>query len=54
MQLVRENGGQAYHGLKMLLYQGIEAFELWNDLKIEETLADRVYDKMKGEMGIEE
>ena len=28
MQLVKEHGGQAYHGLKMLLYQGIEAFSM--------------------------
>ena len=34
MQLVKEHGGQAYHGLKMLLYQGIEAFEMWNQVKV--------------------
>lgn len=54
MQLVKAHGGQAYHGLKMLLYQGIEAFELWNDVAVSEELADKVYEKMKGEMGIEE
>lgn len=54
MQLVKANGGKAYHGLKMLLYQGIEAFELWNDIKVSEELADKVYEKMKDEMGIEE
>ena len=54
MQLVKEQGGKAYHGLKMLLYQGIEAFELWNQVKVSETLADEVYEIMKGEMHIEE
>ena len=54
MQLVKEQGGQAFHGLKMLLYQGVEAFELWNGVKISPELADKVYEQMKGEMGIEE
>lgn len=54
MQLVKEHGGQAYHGLKMLLYQGIEAFELWNQVKVEDSLCEYVYEVMKGEMGIEE
>jgi len=54
MQLVKAHGGQAYHGLKMLLYQGIEAFELWNKVAVNAELADKVYDIMKGEMGIEE
>ena len=54
MQLVKEQGGKAYHGLKMLLYQGVEAFELWNQVKVSEELSDKVYEVMKGEMKIEE
>lgn len=54
MQLVKEQGGKAYHGLKMLLYQGVEAFELWNQVKVSNELSDRVYEIMKGEMNIEE
>lgn len=54
MQLVKAHGGEAYHGLKMLLYQGIEAFELWNQVQVDETLCEYVYEVMKGEMGIEE
>lgn len=54
VQLVEENGGVAFHGLKMLLYQAVEAFELWNGVKVEEELALEIYEKMKGEMGIEE
>ena len=53
MQLVKENGGKAFHGLKMLLYQGIEAFELWNDVKVKDELSEKIYEIMKGEMGIE-
>lgn len=54
MRLVKEQKGRAYHGLKMLLYQGIEAYELWNNIKIEEKLCKKIYQMMKGEMGIEE
>jgi len=43
MQLVRENGGCAFHGLKMLLYQGIIAYELWNDVSVSESMAAQVY-----------
>ena len=47
MQLVREHGGEAYNGLKMLLYQGIIAFELWNQVEITEDQAAIVYEKLK-------
>ena len=47
MKLVKENGGAAYNGLKMLLYQGIIAYELWNGVKVSEEDADAVYEKLK-------
>lgn len=47
MQMVREHGGKAYNGLKMLLYQGIIAYELWNNVEVGEALAEMIYDKMK-------
>ena len=47
MQLVRAARGQAYNGLKMLLYQGIIAFELWNQVEISEAQAKKVYDRLK-------
>lgn len=47
MHLVRENGGTAYNGLKMLLYQGIIAYELWNDVQVSEEDAMFIYDKLK-------
>jgi len=54
MQLVKENGGRAYHGLKMLLYQGVIAYELWNQVEVSEQTAMEIYDKMKEAMGIDE
>lgn len=54
MQLVREHGGKAYNGLKMLAYQGIHAYELWNDVAVGDAQADRIIQKMKEEMGIHE
>ena len=47
MQLVKEHGGEAYNGLKMLLYQGIIAFELWNQVEISQSQAELVYDRLK-------
>ncbi|WP_147590675.1 hypothetical protein [Enterocloster asparagiformis] len=29
LELARENGFQAYNGIGMLLYQGVEAFRIW-------------------------
>lgn len=52
MRLVREAGGEAYNGLKMLLYQGIIAYELWNRVEITEEEAGLVYEKLKGNIGI--
>jgi shikimate dehydrogenase len=46
MRLVRENGGQAYNGLKMLLYQGIDAFELWNGCHVSDESAFIIYKKL--------
>lgn len=47
MKLVKENGGEAYNGLKMLLYQGIDAFELWNGCKVSDENAYKVYEKLQ-------
>ena len=46
MRLVRENGGRAYNGLKMLLYQGIIAYELWTGRTVGDALAWRAYEEM--------
>lgn len=44
MQLCKAHGAQAYNGLKMLLYQGIDAYELWNNCKIDDEVADMTYE----------
>ncbi|MBQ4259952.1 MAG: shikimate dehydrogenase, partial [Lachnospiraceae bacterium] len=43
MQLVKAHGGQAYNGLKMLLYQAIIAYELWHDVQITSEMAKQTY-----------
>lgn len=52
MKLVQRNGGVAYHGLKMLLYQGIIAYELWNKVEVSDKIATRVYEALKEATGI--
>ena len=52
MSLVQEAGGKAYNGLKMLLYQGIIAYELWNGVEITEEEAGLVYEKLRQAMGL--
>ena len=54
MKLVQKQGKPAYNGLKMLLYQGIIAYELWNDITVPEEMAAQIYQKMKKEMGTHE
>lgn len=53
MELCMKAGKPAFNGLKMLLYQGVAAYELWNNTKISKEEADIVYNKMKEELGIE-
>ena len=47
MELVEAQGGKTYNGAKMLLYQGIIAFELWTGCEIKSWLADKVYERMQ-------
>ncbi len=53
MKLCMQAGKPAFNGLKMLLYQGVAAYELWNNTVISREDADIVYKKMKEELGIE-
>jgi len=50
MKLMQQQGKPAYNGLKMLLYQGIAAYELWLDCSISKEMTAQVYDRMKKEM----
>lgn len=54
MKLCEEAGAKAYNGLKMLLYQGIIAYELWNDVHVEEELSREIYEMLKEETKVEE
>lgn len=54
MKLVKAHGGKTMNGLKMLLYQGIIAFELWNQCDVTEQQAEPILQKMKEELGIYE
>ena len=47
MKLACQNGVPSYHGLKMLLYQGILSFELWNQVKVPQAIIDEVYEELK-------
>lgn len=47
MRLVKAHGGEAYNGLKMLLYQGVIAYELWNGVRVSEEDAQAVYDRLR-------
>ncbi len=46
MKLTHAAGGRAYNGAKMLLYQGVIAYELWNETSITEEVAEKVYAEM--------
>lgn len=47
MQLVEAQGGRAFNGLKMLLYQGIIAYELWTEETVDEALAAQIYAQLQ-------
>lgn len=47
MKLVRAQGAPAYNGLKMLLFQAVDAFELWNGCKVPDESAYKAYELMQ-------
>lgn len=46
MKLVKAAGGEAYNGVKMLLYQAVDAFELWNGCKVSEECVMGAYERV--------
>ena len=52
MSLVKKSGGRAFNGLKMLLYQGIIAHELWTGAEVGPGLAEKAYGEMRRAMGL--
>lgn len=50
-----ENYGiKAFNGLKMLLYQGVMAYELWNEVVVPEEIVDKVYYELEKKLYGEE
>ena len=43
MELTREAGGRACNGLKMLLYQGVIAYELWTGTRVTKDMEEQAY-----------
>lgn len=50
MRLAKNNGTNAFHGYRMLLYQGVIAYELWTNKSVPDELAEEVYAKMLAAM----
>lgn len=42
MRQCEQAGARAFNGLKMLVYQGVEAFELWNDTTVTKEQAQEI------------
>ncbi|HCJ09445.1 MAG TPA: shikimate dehydrogenase [Lachnospiraceae bacterium] len=47
MKLVMEQGGKAYNALKMLLYQGVIAYELWHNITVPQDIVEDIYVDLK-------
>lgn len=47
MKLVMEQGGKAYNALKMLLYQGVIAYELWHNITVPQDMIEDIYVDLK-------
>lgn len=47
MRLVRSHGGKAYNALKMLLYQGVIAYELWHKVTVPQDILEDIYTELK-------
>lgn len=54
MEMVQAQGGRAFNGARMLLYQGIIAYELWTGREITDDVADGAYSRLLAAMGEQE
>ena len=50
MTLAKEAKKPVFNGLKMLLFQGIIAYEYWNHVAVTDDIAEKVYDAMLEEL----
>lgn len=51
MELTKAAGGRAYNGTRMLVYQGIIAYELWTGTSISQDVADELCRRMAQRSG---
>lgn len=47
MSYIRSGGGKAYNGMKMLLYQAVLSYEIWNGVRVPKEEVDRIYVQLK-------
>lgn len=50
MRLAKEHGVKAYNGLKMLLYQGVAAYEKWNGTEVPDEIVQKAYEALEKEL----
>lgn len=50
MRLARKRQIPAYNGLKMLLYQAVAAYEMWNQVQVPETIVQKAYQALQEEL----
>lgn len=50
MRLAKAQGVRAYNGLKMLLYQGVAAYEMWNGVTVPENVVEQAYQALLGKL----
>ncbi|MBR1471970.1 MAG: shikimate dehydrogenase [Lachnospiraceae bacterium] len=51
MKKVEAAGGRAYNGLRMLLFQGIRSYEIWNGVQIGDEAAEELLQGMREQIG---
>lgn len=54
LKKAEKNGCMTINGLGMLIYQGIRAFEIWNNIQIEENVASVLISKFTQHFGLHE
>lgn len=52
MELTQKAGGRAFNGLKMLLWQGVIAYELWTGRQVDDVAAEQAWEAMRKAMEI--
>lgn len=50
MRLAKEQGIPAYNGLKMLLYQGVAAYEMWNGVSVPKEVVEKAYQALQSKL----